>query len=66
MKNNFGKIFKDCPYKREYIQQYMGVSKTTLSNWVTGKTTPTVHDLFKLAKFLDKKVDEFYEWEEEE
>ena len=56
---------KDSPYKREYIQEYMGVSKTTLSNWVTGKTTPTVKDLFKLADLLKVKVDEFYTWEEE-
>ena len=56
---------KDSPYKREYIQHYMGVSKTTLSNWVTGKTTPTVKDLFKLADLLKVKVDEFYTWEEE-
>ena len=65
MKNNFNKILKDSPYKREYIQEYMGVSKTTLSNWVTGKTTPTVKDLFKLADLLKVKVDEFYTWEEE-
>jgi transcriptional regulator with XRE-family HTH domain len=66
MKNNLGKIIKNSPYKREFIQRYMGVSRNTLSNWVTGKTTPTVSDLFKLARLLEVKVDDLYEWEEEQ
>lgn len=66
MKNNLGKIIKKSPYKREYIQEYMGVSRNTLSNWITGKTTPTVYDLFKLSRLLGVKVDDCYEWEEEE
>lgn len=66
MKNNLGKIIKQSPYKREFIQKYMNVSRNTLSNWVTGKTTPTVYDLFKLAHLLGVKVDDLYEWEEEE
>lgn len=65
MINNLGKILRECPYKREVIQKHMGVSRNTLSNWATGHTTPTVRDLFKLAHFLGRKVDEFYEYEEE-
>lgn len=61
-----GKIIDESPYKRKYIQDYMKVSRNTLSNWVTGKSTPTARDLFKLAHLLGVKVDDFYEWEEEE
>lgn len=66
MINNLGKILSESPYKREVIQKHMGISRNTLSNWATGHTTPTVRDLFKLAHYLDKKVDEFYIWEKDD
>lgn len=65
LKSNIGEIIKNSPYRRDYIEGYMGVSKNTLSNWCLGKTTPKVEDLFKLARLLDKKVDELYTYTEE-
>lgn len=67
MKSNIGKLINESKYKREYIRQFMGVSsKNTISNWCTGKSYPSVPDLFKLAKLLGVKVDDLYKWEEEE
>jgi len=42
-----------------------GITENTLSNWCTGKTYPKVPELFKLAKLLEVKVDDLYEWEDE-
>lgn len=65
LKSNIGNIIKNSPYKREYIQKYMGVSRNTLSNWCTEKTHPSAPELFKLAKLLECKVDDLYEYEGE-
>lgn len=65
MKSKIGEIMKNSPYKRTYIEKQMEVSRNTLSNWCTGKTHPSAPELFKLAKLLEVKVDEMYEYEEE-
>ncbi|WP_231867544.1 helix-turn-helix transcriptional regulator [Bacillus badius] len=44
----------------------MGISRNTLSNWCRGITHPPAPELFKLARLLEVKVDDLYEWEEEE
>jgi transcriptional regulator with XRE-family HTH domain len=65
IKSRIGQLMKNSPYKREYIQKYMGVSSNTLSNWATGKTQPKVEDLYKLARLFGCKVDDLYDYEEE-
>lgn len=65
MKSNIGKLLKESKFKREYIQKELGVSRNTLSNWSLGKTHPSAMQLFKLAKLLEVRVDDLYEWEEE-
>ncbi|MEH6941543.1 helix-turn-helix transcriptional regulator [Bacillus sp. JJ722] len=67
LKSNISKLINESKYKREYIRSYMGVSSlNTISNWCTGKSYPSIPDSFKLAKLLEVKVDDLYEWEEEE
>lgn len=66
LESNISKYLKKSKYRREYIQEYMNVSANTLSNWSTGKTEPTVENLFKLADLLEVKVDELYTFEREE
>jgi len=65
MKSNIGKLLKESKFKREYIQKELKVSKNTLSNWSQGKTHPSAVQLFKLAKLLEVKVDDLYDWEDE-
>lgn len=63
--NNLGKIIKDSPYKRPYIEKYMGISRNTLSNWCTGNTYPSVPQMLKLFKLLDVKFEDVYIYKEE-
>lgn len=65
LRSKIGVLIKQSPYKREFLQKEMGISRNTLSNWCTGKTHPTAPELFKLAKLLGVKVDKLYELEEE-
>jgi putative transcriptional regulator len=64
IKNNLAKLIKESPYKREYVQNYVGVSRNTLINWINGKTYPNVPQLLKLAKLFKVKVEEIYKLEE--
>jgi putative transcriptional regulator len=58
---NIGKIIKQSPYKREYIEKYLGVSRNTLSNWCTGRTYPSVPQIIRLSALLNVKFEEMYE-----
>jgi putative transcriptional regulator len=60
-----GHYIKQSPYDRNYICEYMGVSQNTLSNWCTGKTYPSIPQLFKLANLLGVTINELYEYREE-
>jgi putative transcriptional regulator len=60
MKSKIGEWIDKRGYKRKFVAEKMGVSQNQLSNWVTGKSFPTVEKLFKLAKVLDCTVDELY------
>lgn len=63
LKSNIRDLINQSPYKREYIQKQMNISANTLSNWCTGRSKPSVDDLFKLAKLLNVKVDDLYKEE---
>lgn len=66
IQSNIGKLIDQSPYKREYIRQHFDKSRNTISNWCTGKSYPSVPELFDLADLLGVKVDDLYEWEKEE
>jgi putative transcriptional regulator len=61
VKSKIGKIINESPYKREYIRKHFDKSRNTISNWCTGKSYPTVPELFELAALLGVKVDDLYE-----
>jgi putative transcriptional regulator len=58
--NNLSQAVKESPYKREFIQKQMGISRNTLSNWCTGKTYPSIPQALKLAALLNKSIDDLY------
>lgn len=60
-----GEKIDKSPFKNEYVMSYMEISRNTLSNWRNGKVYPPTPKLFKLAKLLNVKVDELYEWKDE-
>jgi transcriptional regulator with XRE-family HTH domain len=61
VKSKIGKIIDESPYKREYIRKRFEKSRNTISNWCTGKSYPSVPELFELAALLGVKVDDLYE-----
>lgn len=61
MKSKIGEYVKRSPYKREHVQEQLGISRATLTNWCAGRTHPDGPQLFKLAKVLGVKVDDLYE-----
>jgi putative transcriptional regulator len=63
--NNLPKLLKESPYKREYVQKYVGVSRNTMTSWLKGRTYPTVPQLLLLAKLFNVKVEDIYNLEEE-
>lgn len=40
-------------YKQKWLAQKLGVSEVTISNWVSGKTTPKEEHLKKLCEILE-------------
>lgn len=64
--NNLGKLIKESPYKRPYIEKHMEISRNTLSNWCTGRNYPSIPQVLKLAALLNVKVDDLYKLKEEE
>lgn len=64
VKVRIGDLIKNSPYKREYIQKYMEISRNTLSNWCTGRTYPSIPQAYVLAKLLGVTVEDLYEWKE--
>jgi putative transcriptional regulator len=60
-----GEIIKNSPYKRVYIEEYLGITANTLSNWCKGRTYPPADKLFKLAYLLGESPDSFYTYKEE-
>ncbi|MEH7391287.1 helix-turn-helix transcriptional regulator [Bacillus sp. JJ1474] len=61
IKSNIGWLIDKSPYNREYIRQHFNKSRNTISNWCTGKSYPSVSELFALAVLLNVKVDDLYE-----
>lgn len=61
LKSNIGKIIDDSPYKRDYIRKHFNKSRNTISSWCTGKSFPSVPEIFELANLLGVKVDQLYE-----
>ncbi|MBN8200468.1 helix-turn-helix transcriptional regulator [Bacillus sp. NTK034] len=61
LKSRIGELLRVSKYRREFIIKELDISKNTLSNWVSGKTYPTIDKAFLLAELLEVKVEELYE-----
>jgi transcriptional regulator with XRE-family HTH domain len=70
LKPRIAEEIKKSGYTREYVISKLkeidgkGVSKQQISNWCVGESKPTAERLFQLARILNCKVDDFYEWVE--
>ncbi|WP_284037480.1 helix-turn-helix transcriptional regulator [Neobacillus sp. 114] len=66
MKSRIGEFIDAAGYKKKYIAKELEVSPTQLSNWISGRSYPTIEKAFKLAALLSVKVDDLYTKEENE
>jgi putative transcriptional regulator len=57
---HLGELLRVSKYRREYIIKELDITQNTLSNWVQGKTYPTIDKAYKLAELLEVKVDDLY------
>lgn len=52
-------------FKQKYLADQLGVSKQTLSAWVTGKINPPLESAFKLSRLLGCTVEDLWNYVEE-
>ncbi len=51
-------ILREKKLKQLFVSKALNTSPVTFSNWVTGKSMPSVETLIRLAEFLDVSLDE--------
>lgn len=61
MKSRIGYWIEERGYMKKYIAKQLGVSQNQISNWISGKSNPTIEKAFKLADLLGVKVDDLYD-----
>lgn len=52
--------------KQSELCKFLDVTPQQVSNWVNGDSAPRLNMAFKLAKYLDCKVDDLWEYKDEE
>jgi len=65
LRSRIGELLRVSKYRREHIIKELGISPNTLTNWVTGKTYPTMDKAYILARILECKLEDLYTLEEE-
>ncbi|MCM3411447.1 helix-turn-helix transcriptional regulator [Metabacillus litoralis] len=66
VKSNIGWLIAKSGYNREFLRKRYKKSANTISNWCTGKSHPSVAEMYDLAILLKCKVDDLYDLAEEE
>lgn len=61
LKSNIGWQIEKSEYNREFIRRRYDKTSNTISNWCTGKSYPSVRELFDLAELLGVNVEELYD-----
>jgi len=64
MKVHIGKYIEESGLRKGFIAKKLEISPTQLSNIIAGRSFLRTPNLFLLAKILNCKVDDFYEFEE--
>jgi len=63
MNSRIGELIEEKGYKKKFIAEKLQVTPTQLSNWISGRSYPTMEKAFKLADILECKVDDLYKKE---
>ncbi|WP_078667788.1 helix-turn-helix transcriptional regulator [Chitinophaga eiseniae] len=58
--NRIGAVLADKGKKNKDLEQHFGVAQSTVSNWVTNKSQPSVYDFYEIAKFLGCDIRELF------
>lgn len=66
MKSKIGYWIEEKGYRKKYIAKKLEVTPNQISNWINGRSHPTIEKAFKLANLLGVKVDDLYEREVDE
>jgi transcriptional regulator with XRE-family HTH domain len=61
LKSRIGYWIEERGYMKKHIAKQLEITPNQLSNWISGKSHPTIEKAFKLADFLGVKVDDLYE-----
>lgn len=51
-------VLKDRGISKKWLAEKLDRSQNTITNWCTGKTTPSVADLQKIAELLNVEISE--------
>lgn len=65
MKSRIGEHIDASGYKKKHVANLLGITPTQLSNWISGRSYPTIDKAFKLANILGCKVDDLYDIKKE-
>jgi putative transcriptional regulator len=60
MKSLIGERIESSGLRKGYIAKEIGITGQQLSNWIAGRSFPTIQKAFQLAKLLNCKVDDLY------
>lgn len=61
MKSKIGFWIEERGYMKKYIAKQLGITQNQMSNWISGRSFPTLEKAFLLADLLGVKVDDLYE-----
>jgi transcriptional regulator with XRE-family HTH domain len=61
LRSRIGVLIDDSKYSREDMMREFKRGRNTISNWCTGKSYPSVPEVWRLAELLGVKVGELYE-----
>lgn len=61
MKSNIGEVILLSGLRKGYIAKQLGVNPNTVSNWIKGKSYPTLDKAYKMSKLVNCKLDDLIE-----
>ena len=61
LRENLRKFRTEADYSQEEVARVLGVNRATYTYYETGKTTPSVVDLYRLAQLYRHRLEEFFQ-----
>ncbi len=61
LRENLRKFRTEADYSQEEIARLLGVTRPTYTYYETGKTTPSVTDLYQLSRLYHRAMEEFFQ-----